>query len=312
MWTGIRFVPDNTKFDFIGQRYIAFTITGLMILGSIFLLATKGLNYGIDFTGGTLMEVEVSAVPDLSDMREDLNNLDLGEVSIQEFGTPTHLLIRLPSQGEDPQAQTAAIDTVKQTLQTSFETVDYRRVEFVGPQVGEELKMKGIYAVVFAMLGIMAYVWARFEWQFGLSALISILHDVISVLGFMALTGMTFDLSTLAAVLMVAGFSINDTVVVFDRIREILRKHRKIPLGEVCNIALNETLSRTIMTSMLTILALVALWVFGGEVIRGFTDALLFGFIVGTYSSIYVAAATLLQLGVKGRTENTVVEPETP
>lgn len=312
MWTGIRFVPDNTKIDFIGQRFIAFTITGLMILGSIFLLATKGLNYGVDFTGGTLMEVEVSSVPDLSNLREDLNNLELGEVLIQEFGSQTHLLIRLPSQGEDPLAQTAAIDTVKQKLQTSFEEVDYRRVEFVGPQVGEELKMKGVYAVVFAMLGIMAYVWVRFEWQFGLAALISILHDVISVLGFMSLTEMSFDLSTLAAVLMVAGFSINDTVVVFDRIREILRKHRKIPLGEVCNIALNETLSRTIMTSMLTILALIALWIFGGEVIRGFTDALLFGFIVGTYSSIYVAASTLLYLGVKGRTENTVTGTETP
>lgn len=301
MWTGIRFIPDNAKIDFVGQRYVAYVFTAILMIGSIFLLATKGLNYGIDFTGGTLIEVEVSAQPDLPELRQNLNNLNFGEISIQEFGSTQHLLIRVPSQGEDPQAQTATIDTVKQTIESGFEEVDYRRVEFVGPQVGQELKLKGLYAVVFAMLGIMAYIWFRFEWQFGLAALVSIAHDVIAVLGFMALTGMTFDLSTLAAVLMVAGFSINDSVVIFDRTREILRKHRKKPLDEVSNIALNETLARTVMTSLLTILALVALWLFGGEVIRTFTDALLFGYIIGTYSSIYVATPVLLLLGVKGR-----------
>lgn len=311
MWTGLKFIPDNTKIDFIGQRYVAFAVTAIIILGSVFLLATKGLNYGIDFTGGTLMEIDVAETPDLAAMREELNNLPLGEVSIQEFGSPSHLLVRFPSQGGDPQAQGTAVDSVRSAIDSLYENVDYRRVEFVGPQVGEELKMKGIYAVVFALLGIMAYVWFRFEWQFGVAALIAILHDVIAVLGFMSLTEMTFDLSTLAAVLMVAGFSINDTVVIFDRIREILRKYRKKPLAEICNIALNETLSRTIMTAMTTILALAALWLFGGEVIRGFTDALLFGFVIGTYSSVYVAAAILLYLGIKGRDEvNT--QPQTP
>jgi len=299
MWTGIKIVPDDTKFDFVGQRYFAFFVTFVMIFGSIFLVATKGLNYGIDFTGGTLVEIAVTETPDLPALREGLSNLNLGEISIQEFGSPQNLLIRVPGQGDNPDVQKAALDQVRATIESKYAEVDYRRVEFVGPQVGEELKRKGFYAVVFALLGIMVYVWVRFEWQFGLAALISIIHDVVAVLGFMALTGMTFDLSTLAAVLMVAGFSINDTVVIFDRIREIMRKYRKIPLAEVCNIAINQTLSRTIMTSLLTLLALVALWLFGGEVIQGFVDALLFGFIVGTYSSVYVAASLLLYMNLR-------------
>lgn len=303
MWKGIHIVPPDTKFDFIGQRYIAFAITLAMILGSFYLVFDRGLSYGIDFTGGTLIEVAVKETPDLAGLREDLNNLDLGEISLQEFGNANTLLIRVPGQGEDPAVQKAAIDKVRGTIDEDYADADYRRVEFVGPQVGEELKKKGFYAVVFALLGIMAYVWARFEWQFGLAALISIAHDVIAVLGFMAFTGMTFDLSTLAAVLMVAGFSINDTVVIFDRIREIMRKYRKMPLAEVCNISINQTLSRTIMTSMLTLLALVALWIFGGEVIQGFVDALLFGFIVGTYSSVYVAASLLLYMRLRPQAE---------
>jgi len=300
MWTGVRIIPDHTKIDFIGIRYIGFFVTFVMIAGSIFLLATRGLNYGIDFTGGTLIEISVQQKPDLQDLREKLNNLKLGEISIQEFGSPQNLLVRMPNQaGDDPQVQKAAVDTVKNEIAAEFPGVDYRRVEFVGPQVGKELKMKGVYAVVFSLIGIMAYVWFRFEWQFGLAAVISLVHDVFAVLGFMAITGRTFDLSTLAAVLMVAGFSINDTVVIFDRIREIMRKYRKKPLAEVCNIALNQTLSRTLMTSTLTILALVSLWVFGGEVIQGFVAALLFGFVVGTYSSIYVAASLLLYLNLR-------------
>lgn len=303
MWKGFHIIPTDTKFDFIGQRYFAFFVTAAMIVGSIFLVATKGLNYGIDFTGGTLIEVAVKETPDIGALREDLNNLELGEISLQEFGHANTMLIRVPGQGEDPAVQKAAIEKVRAEIDTTYADADYRRVEFVGPQVGEELKKKGFYAVVFALLGIMAYVWVRFEWQFGLAALISIAHDVIAVLGFMALTGMTFDLSTLAAVLMVAGFSINDTVVIFDRIREIMRKYRKMPLGEVCNLAINQTLSRTFMTSMLTLLALIALWIFGGEVIQGFTDALLFGFIVGTYSSVYVAASLLLYMNLRHKPE---------
>jgi preprotein translocase subunit SecF len=299
MWTGIKLVPEDTKIDFIGQRYFAFFVTFTMIATSIFLLATRGLNYGIDFTGGTLIEIGLEQKPDVAVLREDLNNLNLGDISIQEFGNDKTLLVRVPGQGDDPNVQKAAIESVKAKIEETHKDVDYRRVEFVGPQVGEELKQKGFLAVVFSILGIMAYVWVRFEWQFGLAAVVSLIHDVMAVLGFMALTGKTFDLSTLAAVLMVAGFSINDTVVIFDRIREMMRKYRKMPLPELLNLAINNTLSRTIMTSMLTILALVSLWLFGGEVIQGFVDALLFGFVVGTYSSIFVAAAILLYLNLR-------------
>lgn len=304
MWTGIKSVPDDIHIDFMGHRYVAYAITLLLMAASIFFLATRGLNYGIDFTGGTLVEIATEETPDLSALRESLNNLDLGEISIQEFGNPNHLLIRVPAQDGPAETQTAAINSVKGEIQKHHAMVDYRRVEFVGPQVGEELKLKGIYAVVFSLLGIMAYVWFRFEWQFGLAAILSIAHDVLILLGFMAFTGKTFDLTTLAAVLMVAGFSINDTVVIFDRIREILGKYRKKPLIEVCNIALSQTLSRTIMTGALSILALVALWVFGGEVIQSFVDALLFGFLIGVYSSIYVAAPLLLYMGVRAQPES--------
>lgn len=300
MWTGIKLIPDHTKIDFIRSRYIGFAVTAIMILGSIFLLATKGLNYGIDFTGGTLVEIATKEKPDLSTLRGDLNNLDLGEISIQEFGNPNNLLVRVPSQKtEDPALQKAAVDKVKAQIDKDYPGVDYRRVEFVGPQVGEELKFKGVTAVIAAMLGIMAYVWFRFEWQFGVAAVITLAHDVFAVLGFMALLGRNFDLSSLAALLMVAGFSINDTVVIFDRIREMMRKYRKKSMYEIANLAINDTLSRTVMTSLVTLLSLIALAVFGGEVIRGFTEALLFGFVVGTYSSIYVAAAILLYLGLR-------------
>ena len=300
MWTGIKLIPDHTKIDFIGSRYIGFAVTAIMIVGSIFLLATKGLNYGIDFTGGTLMEISTEKAPDLASLREDLNNLELGDISIQEFGNPNNLLIRVPNQeSDDPAVQKAAVDSVKTEIEKAYADVDYRRVEFVGPQVGKELKVKGVIAVLAAMIGIMAYVWFRFEWQFGVAAVVTLAHDVFAVLGFMVIMGRSFDLSSLAALLMVAGFSINDTVVIFDRIREMMRKYRKKPMYEIANLAINDTLSRTVMTSLVTLLSLVALAVFGGEVIRGFTEALLFGFVVGTYSSIYVASALLLYLGLR-------------
>ena len=300
MWTGIKLVPDHTKIDFIKSRYIGFAVTAVMIIGSIFLLATKGLNYGIEYTGGTLIEIATETTPDLGNLREDLNNLELGEISIQEFGAANNLLIRVPAQdSEDPAVQKAAVDTVKAEIEKNYANVDYRRVEFVGPQVGKELKVKGVIAIVAALAGIMAYVWFRFEWQFGIAAVITLAHDVFAVLGFMVIMGRSFDLSSLAALLMVAGFSINDTVVIFDRIREMMRKYRKKPMAVIANLAINDTLSRTVMTSLVTLLSLIALAVFGGEVIRGFTEALLFGFVVGTYSSIYVASAILLYLNLR-------------
>lgn len=301
---GIQIIKDDINVNFIGVRYVAFVASAILILGSLFLVATKGLNFGIDFTGGTVIEVRLSEVPNLGEVRSDLNDLGLGAISIQEFGEPQDLLIRLPQQQEaddDGEAQQAAIDAVRGALDARYGdgNVEYRRTEFVGPQVGAELKKQGALAVLFSLIGILAYVWFRFEWQFGVASIVALAHDAIATVGFFALTGMEFNLSTVAAVLMIAGYSINDTVVVFDRIRENLRKFKKMPLPELFNKTINETLSRTTMTSFTTLLALIALYIFGGEVIRGFVDALIFGIVVGTYSSIFVASPILLMMNIK-------------
>lgn len=306
---GIKLIPAETSFDFIGKRYLAFVFSAMIIIGSIGLVSTEGLNFGIDFTGGTVMEIAVTEKPDLADMRSDLNGLGLGVISIQEFGEPTDLMIRLPQQGTEEGAQKEAIEAVRGMLDSKFaETgVDYRRIEYVGPQVGEELKKQGFFAVLYSLLGILAYVWLRFEWQFGVASIVALAHDAVAVIGFFALTRMEFNLSTVAAILMVAGYSINDTVVVFDRIRENLRKFKKKPIGELFNRTINETLSRTIMTSFTTLLALVALYSFGGEVIRGFITALMFGIVIGTYSSIYVASPVLMFMNIR---RSTVVDED--
>jgi len=308
-------LPRNTNINFIGMRFMAFALSAILIIGSISLIMTKGLNFGIDFTGGTLIEVRVpTQTPDLGVLRTDLNALELGAISIQEFGAPDDLLIRLPEQEGDASVQQAAIDKVKSMLDGQFENnVDYRRVEFVGPQVGEELKKQGLYAVFFSMLGMLIYIWFRFEWQFSVAAIVALLHDAIATLGLFALTQMEFNLSTVAAILMIAGYSINDTVVVFDRIRENLRKFKKLPIFDLLNKSVNQTLSRTLMTSVTTMLALVALWYFGGEVIRGFVNALIFGILIGTYSSIFVASPILTFMNIRHKkpdnTEEENVKP---
>jgi preprotein translocase SecF subunit len=298
----LRLIPDDTKLDFWGHRLYAYAMTGLVIFGSIFLLATKGLNFGIDFTGGTVIEVQVPVDPDLAKMREDLNALNLGEISIQEFGEARDLLIRMPQQDGGPDEQQAAIAKVNDTVSASFKgqgDVDFRRTEFVGPQVGEELKKDGLIAVVLAIVSIAGYIWFRFEWQYGLSATVALFHDMIGVLGLFSLTQMQFDLSTLAAVLLVGGYSINDTVIIFDRIRENLRKYKKMALPDVINMSVNQTLARTLMTSGTTLMALFALWFFGGEVIRAFVNALFFGIAIGTHSSIFVAAPLLVYMKLR-------------
>ncbi len=320
---GLRIVPQNSNVNFIGARWLAFAFSIVLMLCSIGLTVKNGLNLGIDFTGGTVIEIRTPVTPDLESLRASLNDLDLGQISIQEFGRVDDLLIRLPEQkkpdgwqkdiDEDPNK--LAIERVRNALDKAFATeqgeqvgqgeqgnaqkVDYRRIEFVGPQVGKELKLKGLYAIIFSLLGIMVYIWFRFEWQFGIAAIIALAHDAIATIGLFALTQMEFNLSTVAAVLMIAGYSINDTVVVFDRIRENLRKYKKKPLNELFNFSINQTLSRTLMTSGTTLLALIALYVFGGEVIRGFVYALIFGIAVGTYSSIFVASPVLLFMNVR-------------
>jgi len=222
------------------------------------------------------------------------------------------LLIRLPQQqsvDDDGAAQKAAIDKVRSALDEKYAPVDYRRIEFVGPQVGEELKRQGAMAVLFSLFGILAYVWFRFEWQFGVASIVALAHDAALTIGLFALTQMEFNLSTVAAILMIAGYSINDTVVVFDRIRENLRKYKKKALGELFNLSVNQTLARTLMTSVTTLLALIALYIFGGEVIRGFIYALIFGIGVGTYSSVFVAAPLLMFLNVKRGVEEADAQP---
>lgn len=313
---GIRFIPEGCNVNFVGMRWGAFVLSSFLMLTSIFLMSTKGLNMGIDFTGGTVIEIQTPVQPDLEAMRLQLNGLDFGSVSIQEFGESDDLLIRLPEQiapegwvspdGKGYNSYAIAMVQVKinEIFEGEFEGVDYRRIEFVGPQVGSELKLKGLYAVLFSLIGIMTYIWFRFEWQFGVAAIIALAHDALATLGLFALTQMEFNLTTVAAILMIAGYSINDTVVVFDRIREDLRKYKKKPLADVFNMSINLTLSRTLITSLTTLLALIALYVFGGEVIRGFVNALIFGILIGTYSSVFVASPVLMMLNIKRSTES--------
>ncbi len=289
-------VPANTKIDFMSIRLFTFAFSALLVLASIGVFLVQGLNFGIDFKGGILIEARFDAPVDIASLRAKLARLDLGEVSLQEFGEPDDVLIRVQRQEGDEKAQIAAIEKVKAVL---GEDVEYRRTEFVGPKVGAELIRSGILAVVLAIIGILVYIWFRFELQFGVGAIIALIHDVISTIGIYSLLQLEFNLATVAAVLTIAGYSINDTVVVYDRVRENLRKYKKMDLAALLNRSINETLSRTSMTSLTTILALLALYIFGGPVIRGFSFALIWGVVIGTYSSIFVAAPLLLYLKLK-------------
>jgi preprotein translocase subunit SecF len=289
---------SETNFDFMKPHKFFIGLSLFSMAATIVLLLTMGLNLGTDFAGGILMEVQSKKAENVAELREKLNNLDFGNVSLQEFGEKGRVLIRLPQQkGEDGQQK--AVNAVKAEL---GKDANYRRVEFVGPQVGRELVKKGILAVVFSTLGILVYVMARFQWQFGAASVFALLHDTILTVGLFCLTRVEFDLTMLAAVLMIAGYSINDTVVVFDRVREMMQKYRKMALPEMFNIALNATLSRTMLTGGTSILALIALWILGGPVIQGFVVALIWGILVGTYSSVFVATPILLYTGLK-RTE---------
>lgn len=301
---GIRLFSDTLAIDFLKYRTIGLIVSTLIIVGTFGLLFTKGLNFGIDFTGGMIIEAQIEPAPNVMNLRTELGNLELGGVMIQEFGSPNDILIRVPEQSGGTDAQNAAEQSIRSVLDGLEDSnIDYRRVEFVGPQVGDELIRAGLYAVIFSILGILAYVSFRFEWQFGAAAVFALLHDVLAIIGFFAITQKQFDLATVAAILTIAGYSINDTVVIFDRVRENVRKYKKMPLYDLLNKSLNETLSRTILTSLTTLLSLGALWLFGGQVIRGFVDALIVGIIIGTYSTVFIALPKLLWLGVKRTSE---------
>ena len=291
MFKPIHLIPENTSINFLNLKLIFLSISLFVVLISLIASWIIGLNFGIDFRGGVLLELRSkNGFANISELRSKLNRFDLGEVSIQEFGKPTDALIRIQKQDGDEKSQDAKLNKVKEMLSINYEI---RRTEFVGPTVGEELKRNGFWAVVVALFGILMYIWFRFEWQFALSAILALFHDVIATIGLFVFTGLEFNLSTVAAVLTIAGYSVNDTVVVFDRVRENLRKSKSAEQLSIINKSLNETLGRTITTSLTTLLALLAIYFVGGEVIADFTLAMIWGVLIGTYSSIFVASAFL-------------------
>ena len=285
------------NYDFIRYRFFAFSLTGLLIIASVASMVVKGFNFGIDFAGGILVEVHSEAPAELGAMRINLEQLHLGEVSLQEFGSTGHdVMIRVQRQPGDEKAQMAALAKVKENLGSGY---DYRRVEIVGPKVGDELKRDGTLAVALAVMAIAAYVWFRFEWQFGVGALIAIFHDVITTFGLFSITGLEFNLTTVAAILTIAGYSINDTVVEYDRVRENLRKYKTMSLYDLLNLSVNDTLARTILTVCTVFVSVMALLLLGGDVLYGFSVAMLWGLIVGTYSSVYVAMPVLIYFNLR-------------
>jgi preprotein translocase subunit SecF len=297
MFKGVDFFPHNTKLPVMELRRYCITISWVAALIAIGFLATKGLNFGIDFKGGALFEVQSkSGDIDIAQLRSKLGALDLGDVQIQGLDEKTDALIRIEQQEGGETVQQDAAEKVRAALGSNIEI---RRIEVVGPAVSGELKQAGIIAVSLAIVGILLYIWFRFEWQFGVAAILALVHDILITIGMFSLLGFEFGLTEVAALLTLAGYSINDTVVVFDRIRENLRRYKKMPLIELLNQSVNETLSRTVLTASTTFLAVLALYVFGTEVIRGFSFAMLFGILIGTWSSIFVASPFLLWIGVK-------------
>ena len=290
----------NSKIKFLSLRKPAFILSLTLIIFSVLIYSFKGLNFGIDFRGGTLIEVETSESENLSNLRSILNNLELGDIQVQEFGSAKNILIRVEQQVGGDQVQQNVVNIVKTALNTSLSSdVNFRRTEVVGPKVSSELIKAGVIAIVVAVFAMLVYIWFRFEWQFSLGAVIALIHDVLLTLGIFSLLQLEFNLSIIAAILTIVGYSMNDTVVVYDRVRENLRKYRKKEIIDLLNISINETLSRTIMTSVTTLLALLSLYIFGGSVIKGFTFAMIWGVLVGTYSSIFIAAPLLNYLKVK-------------
>jgi preprotein translocase subunit SecF len=297
----LKLVPDNTNIDFLRWRRFAILVSIAMIAASIFFLATRGLNLGVDFIGGQLIRTSFQQPPELDELRERVSGLGLGEAVIQEYGSPNEIAIRMPlPEGATDEQANAAASQVRAALTAAYPGVRIDAVESVSGKVSDELAWDGGLALLLAMLGIAAYIWIRFEWQFGVGALVSLAHDLTIVLGFYAATGIEFSLNAVAALLTLIGYSLNDTVVVYDRIRENLKKYRKMEIEPLLNLSVNETLSRTIGTNTAVMLAILSLLLFGPEVIYDLTIGIFVGVIVGTYSSIYVARFMLVPLGVSG------------
>jgi preprotein translocase subunit SecF len=308
----LRIVPDDTKFDFMRFRRISFPVSALLSIVAIALFFFHGLNFGIDFVGGTLMEVQTKAGPaDLAKMRATIGGLKLGDFQLQEFGAPNDVLIRISEQPGGDEAQQAAVQKVREAL---GDEVDYRRVEVVGPSVSTELLAYGTIGLVLAIGAILIYLWFRFEWQFALGAMIANVHDLVLTVGFMSLTHIDFDLTSIAALLTILGYSLNDTVVIYDRIREMLRRYKRMSMPDLLNVSINATLSRSIVTHLTVAISLLALLLFGGQAIHSFTATMMFGVVlVGTYTSVFIASPILIYLGVgSNRMEGAAEEPEPP
>ncbi len=300
----LKLVPQETKWNFFNASTLTMGLSAVLMVASLVLFFTQGLNYGIDFKGGTTIRTESDITVDVGAYRDAIAPLDLGDVSITEVFDPIkpdlHVTqIRIEAQEGDESVTSTTIAKIKGVLQAYEPSISFEAVESVGPKVSGELVWTAVEAVIAAIFAVLFYIWLRFEWQFSVGAVAALVHDVVLTIGIFSLVQIKFDLAIIAALLTIVGYSLNDTVVVFDRVRENLRKFKKLSLKDVLNLSINETLSRTVMTSVTTLIALVALFVLGGDVIRGFVFAMIWGVIVGTYSSVFIASAILLKFGVK-------------
>ncbi|PCJ33790.1 MAG: protein translocase subunit SecF [Alphaproteobacteria bacterium] len=289
----LKLVPENTHIKFINYRKFTYVLSVLMVVAAFGMYFSKGLNFGIDFEGGIMIEIGTEGPADIGAIRSAMSSLNMGDVKVQEFGAANDVLIRLEHQ--EGLSVDQVVEKVRHILPSAIDgEISYRRTETVGSTVSGELIADGIMAVVLAIGAVLIYIWFRFEWQFGMGAVIALVHDVVLTIGMFSLTGLEFNLSTIAAILTIVGYSLNDTVVVYDRIRENLRKYRKMPMVDLLTLSINDTLSRTVMTSVTTLIALFSLFFLGGEGLHGFSAAMIWGVFVGTYSSIFIAAPVLL------------------
>ena len=296
----LKLVPDDTNIGFVRIRFWAFGLTALLTVLAVAAVAARGLNLGVDFVGGLMIEAQFQQAPPLDKVRANVDRLDVGESSLQTFGDPKTVSIRLPiPESADEGATNAVVEKARKSLQAEFPGVNFTRYDTVSGKVSDELIFNGVLAVLLAVVGIAIFSWLRYEWQFGISTFVAIMHDVLMTLGFFAITQLEFDLNIVAAVLTIVGYSINDKMVIDDRIRENMRKYRKMDMKGLIDLSVNETLPRTVMTSVTIMLALGALLLFGGHVLRGFTAAMMLGIVVGTYSSVYVSSSLLITLGLK-------------
>jgi preprotein translocase SecF subunit len=293
----LRFVPTDTNFKFMKGRFAGLAVSAVLSIASIILFFHPGLNYGIDFVGGIMIELRTQGPADLGTLRSGLDKLGFGEVALQEFGGPSDVLIRIERQPGDDAAQMAAVTKVRGAMGEIAPGAEFRRVEVVGPRVSQELFSTGLLAVGLALAAIMVYIWIRFEWQFGVGAVVTLVLDITKTVGLYAITGMEFNLTAVAALLTILGYSVNDKVVVYDRMRENLRKYKSMPLRELIDLSINQTLSRTIYTGLTVVLAMLPMAVAGGSAVQDFGITMIFGVIVGTSSSIFIAAPILLFLG---------------